>query len=198
MICIYFVFYTPTNTQNKIQLTNHCSPNSLLASYQDNQAGILTTTVYGGPHGAQSSLLGPYAGHYPGGYGGHYMDNYRNQYPGQYSSGGSEGQVPPPLPRPAPAPLAPRDRSSSAPNVCINLVNPSSQSDAGASLAEFAQRIGKNYNPTSPGRLTHFCNMAGAISGFFIFIIDLDMRIGSCIYTGKYFDYLNLLFHSLM
>ncbi|XP_042884721.1 raf homolog serine/threonine-protein kinase Raf-like isoform X2 [Penaeus japonicus] len=140
----------PTLCQQDQRITNNIYQH-LLASCQDNPAGILTTTVYGGPHGAQSSLLGPYGSHYPGGYGGHYMDSYRNQYPGQYSGGGSEGQVPPPLPRPAPAPLAPRDRSSSAPNVCINLVNPSNQSDAAASLAEFAQRIGKNYNPTSPG-----------------------------------------------
>ncbi|XP_076044124.1 serine/threonine kinase raf oncogene isoform X2 [Oratosquilla oratoria] len=53
--------------------------------------------------------------------------------------------------RTTPAPLAPRDRSSSAPNVCCNLVNLANPPDA-AHVAEFGQRFSsKNYNPTSPG-----------------------------------------------
>ena len=89
--------------------------------------------------------MSPYGSAYSG-----YIEGYRGQYPGHYTTGGGGGQVPPTLPRPAPAPLAPRDRSSSAPNVCINLVNPNIPSDA-ASLADFAHRMGRNYNPTSPG-----------------------------------------------
>ncbi|XP_045605457.1 raf homolog serine/threonine-protein kinase Raf isoform X3 [Procambarus clarkii] len=139
----------PTLCQQDQRITNNIYQH-LLASHQDNPAGILTTTSWGGPPGVQHPLLGPYNSQYTSPYGGHYMEGYRNQYPVQCVGGGGGGQAPPTLPRPAPAPLAPRDRSSSAPNVCINLVNPSNPSDA-ASLAEFAHRMGRNYNPTSPG-----------------------------------------------
>lgn len=134
-----------------------CLP-SLLASHPDNQAGILTSTGYGVTTSGHPNLMSPYGGAYSG----HYIEGYRGQYPGHYTSGGGGGQVPPTLPRPAPAPLAPRDRSSSAPNVCINLVNPNIPSDA-ASLAEFAHRMGRNYNPTSPGLC--FCHARHACPG---------------------------------
>ncbi|XP_053651012.1 raf homolog serine/threonine-protein kinase Raf isoform X1 [Cherax quadricarinatus] len=135
----------PTLCQQDQRITNNIYQH-LLASHQDNPAGILTTTSWGGPPGVQHPLIGPYHGPY----GGHYMEPYRSQYSVHCGGGGGGGQAPPTLPRPAPAPLAPRDRSSSAPNVCINLVNPSNPSDA-VSLAEFAHRMGRNYNPTSPG-----------------------------------------------
>lgn len=126
--------------------SHHPVPPSLLASHADNQAGILTSTGYGVSATGHPNLMSPYGSAYSG----HYIEGYRGQYPGHYAAGGGGGQVPPALVRPAPAPLAPRDRSSSAPNVCINLVNPNMPSDA-ASLAEFAHRMGRNYNPTSPG-----------------------------------------------
>ncbi|XP_071535646.1 raf homolog serine/threonine-protein kinase Raf isoform X1 [Panulirus ornatus] len=141
----------PTLCQQDQRITNNIYQH-LLASHQANPAGILTTTGYGVPPGVQPPLIGPYGSQYPGPYGSHYMEGYRGQYPAHYGGGGG-GQAPPTLPRPAPAPLAPRDRSSSAPNVCINLVNTSTPSDA-TSLAEFAHRMGRNYNPTSPG--VHF------------------------------------------
>lgn len=125
---------------------------SLLASHQDNPAGILTTTGYSVTPGSHPHFLGSYGGQYPSAYSGHYIEAYRGQYGhGGAAGGGGGGHTQPqPIQRPAPAPLAPRDRSSSAPNVCINLVNSGNPSDP-ASIAEFAHRMGRNYNPTSPG-----------------------------------------------
>ncbi|XP_066985291.1 raf homolog serine/threonine-protein kinase Raf isoform X2 [Macrobrachium rosenbergii] len=138
----------PTLCQQDQRITNNIYQH-LLASCQDNPAGILTSTGYGSPAGVHHPLIGPYGGQY----GGNYMENYR--YAAQYHGVGPGGQVPPTLPRPAPAPLAPRDRSSSAPNVCINLVNPNTPSDAPC-FVEFAQRMGRPYNPTSPADIHFF------------------------------------------
>ncbi|XP_050720886.1 raf homolog serine/threonine-protein kinase Raf-like isoform X2 [Eriocheir sinensis] len=135
----------PTLCQQDQRITNNIYQH-LLASHADNQAGILTSTGYGVSASGHPNLMSPYGSAYSG----HYIEGYRGQYPGHYTAGGGGGQVPPTLVRPAPAPLAPRDRSSSAPNVCTHLVNPNIPSDA-ASLAEFAHRMGRNYNPTSPG-----------------------------------------------
>lgn len=138
----------PTLCQQDQRITNNIYQH-LLASHSDNPAGILASTGYGVNPGSHSNLMSSYGS----AYGVQYIMSYRGQYPGHYTGGGAAGQVPPSVPRPAPAPLAPRDRSSSAPNVCINLVNSNIPSDA-ASLAEFAHRMGRNYNPTSPDR--HF------------------------------------------
>ncbi|KAK8392649.1 hypothetical protein O3P69_014822 [Scylla paramamosain] len=135
----------PTLCQQDQRITNNIYQH-LLASHSDNPAGILASTGYGVNPSSHSNLMSSYGSPY----GVHYIVGYRGQYPGHYTGGGAAGQVPPSVPRPAPAPLAPRDRSSSAPNVCINLVNSNIPSDA-ASLAEFAHRMGRNYNPTSPG-----------------------------------------------
>ncbi|KAK8392650.1 hypothetical protein O3P69_014822 [Scylla paramamosain] len=134
----------PTLCQQDQRITNNIYQH-LLASHSDNPAGILASTGYGVNPSSHSNLMSSYGSPY----GVHYIVGYRGQYPGHYTGGGAAGQVPPSVPRPAPAPLAPRDRSSSAPNVCINLVNSNIPSDA-ASLAEFAHRMGRNYNPTSP------------------------------------------------
>ncbi|KAK4326113.1 hypothetical protein Pmani_003327 [Petrolisthes manimaculis] len=145
----------PTLCQQDQRLTNNIYHQHLLASHQDNPAGILTTTGYSVTPGTHSHFLGSYGGQYPSAYPGHYIEAYRGQYGhGGAAGGGGGGHTQPQtIQRPAPAPLAPRDRSSSAPNVCINLVNPGNPSDP-ASIAEFAHRMGRNYNPTSPG--THF------------------------------------------
>ncbi|KAG0725163.1 Serine/threonine-protein kinase B-raf [Chionoecetes opilio] len=133
----------PTLCQQDQRITTNIYQH-LLASHPDNQAGILTSTGYGVTPSGHPNLMSPYGSAYSG----HYIEGLRGQYTNHYTGTGGN-QAPPTLPRPAPAPLAPRDRSSSAPNVCINLVNPSMPSDA-ASLAEFAHRMGRNYNPTSP------------------------------------------------
>ncbi|KAB7497425.1 Raf-like protein serine/threonine-protein kinase phl [Armadillidium nasatum] len=125
------------------------SPLRLLASSYQNQAGILATSslLYdsGPSNSSQYSVRPP---------------NYNNSqyHPSYQLIGGvtsSSSIVVPPSntvigSRNTPTPLAPRDRSSSAPNVCCNLVNPSNPLEA-ASIAELANRIvGKGFNPTSP------------------------------------------------
>ncbi|CAL4096632.1 unnamed protein product, partial [Meganyctiphanes norvegica] len=139
----------PTLCQQDQRITNHFYQR-LLA--HDSPAGILTTTAYpssvvGG--GGTASHHHHHHHHHP------LLPHHYSHYQAHYQGGGYPpgahiaGVVPPPLPRSAPQPLAPRDRSSSAPNVCCNVVNPSNTTDA-ASLAEWAHRNYRGYNPTSP------------------------------------------------
>ncbi|XP_018023345.1 raf homolog serine/threonine-protein kinase Raf isoform X1 [Hyalella azteca] len=139
-------FHVPSLCQDH-RMTNNIYQH-LLAQQSNNPAGILNTcTSYSTSSGYYylDGLAGTYNLHPTTGssrhhhHQQHHHQHHHNHHMEASQSTNIHGGA-----RSAPAPLAPRDRSSSAPNVCCNLVNPASLSDA-SSLARL-----KTYAPPSP------------------------------------------------
>ncbi|XP_047736600.1 raf homolog serine/threonine-protein kinase Raf isoform X2 [Hyalella azteca] len=155
-------FHVPSLCQDH-RMTNNIYQH-LLAQQSNNPAGILNTcTSYSTSSGYYylDGLAGTYNLHPTTGssrhhhHQQHHHQHHHNHHMEASQSTNIHGGA-----RSAPAPLAPRDRSSSAPNVCCNLVNPASLSDA-SSLARL-----KTYAPPSPGYLAGGApNMASSGGG---------------------------------